>query len=105
MVAPLGELTPRDLKRGKSLCYLLLLARALSRGRVTVREAAEEVGVSYHTVYRLLRSLEVVGLRVEQQREGREVFWRLRRQDLLAWLSAPPDATWRPSRRRRAASR
>lgn len=65
---PLTPLTPRP--QARPLAYLLLLTRIIARGRVTARDAAAELGLSYRTVYRMLRSLEAVGLRVESQREG-----------------------------------
>ncbi|MFZ5440443.1 MAG: helix-turn-helix domain-containing protein [Myxococcota bacterium] len=89
-LTPLTPLTPRDLKRGRSLAYMLLLTRAISRGRVTAHDAAAELGISCRTVYRMLRSLEAVGLRVESQREGHTVFWRLRRTELLRWFDSEP---------------
>lgn len=79
--------TPGDHHRGRSLVQLLLLVRTLSRGRVTVREAAVELGVTHRTVYRLLHTLDAHGLKAESMREGREVHWRLTRATLLAWLT------------------
>lgn len=75
-----------DNARGRQLSRLLLLMRVLARGRWTATEAAAELGVERRTLYRMIRTLASLGLDPESTREGREVYWRLTRLQLMEWL-------------------
>lgn len=55
----------------------LRLAVMLRAGRWTVRSAAGELGYTYRTVYRMLHALRRLGFRVEAQREGPHVYYRV----------------------------
>lgn len=81
-----GKPGRKDRQRGWGVAVLLLLMRRLAQAPATVREVADELGVSYRTVFRLMRTLGVVGLRIERYREGQRVLWRIPKGALREWL-------------------
>ncbi|MBI3182073.1 MAG: helix-turn-helix transcriptional regulator [Myxococcales bacterium] len=90
-----GRGGPGTVARGHALTVALRALRLLRTGRWRVEELAAELCEHQRTVYRLLRALERAGIRVEAQREGQEVYHRVRRETLEAALglrapSPPP---------------
>jgi predicted DNA-binding transcriptional regulator YafY len=62
---------PRRLKTSRDhvLADALRMLVALRRGRWTVYDIAEEVGVTWRTAYRMIRSLRLAGVAIELSRE------------------------------------
>ena len=67
-----------------------LAIRCLYQGRWLVGQLAAELGSSKRNTYRLLQSLELLGLTIEREREGNEVYYRIRRENVHEWLGLPP---------------
>lgn len=76
----------RDHPRGRLTREILLGVRLLARGRHLVADLADELGVERRSAYRLLAALGGAGLRIERHREGRQVYLRLSRSEVSAWL-------------------
>lgn len=77
----------RDTRRGVGLRAELLVdalraLRVLRTGRWLVGELAEELGHGRRTTYRLLAAIERAGVPIERHREGRCVYYRVRRAAL-----------------------
>ena len=68
----------------------VLIALASTRRGLRVDELADEVEESRRTVYRILGALDAVGLTVEHEREGRDVYLRIPRATVRTALSPPP---------------
>jgi hypothetical protein len=76
------------LSRGntRERCYMVVEAlttlRLLRTGRWMVGDLAEELRHTRRTAYRLLAAIERAGIRLERHREGRCVYYRVRRAEL-----------------------
>ncbi len=72
--------------RGRMVAQALLSIRLLMTGRWRAAELASALGVGRRTTYRLLHVLDSAGVRIEHQAEGKEVYLRIRREDVLRAL-------------------
>lgn len=79
--------------RNEVVEYAFRALRILTTGRWTVSEIGAELGRGRRTVYRLVEVIEAQGLRVERQREGVEVYYRISREELERWLCSRPNMT------------
>mgnify|MGYP001582928082 CR=1 FL=1 len=61
------------------------MVRVLSSGRWRAVDLAAELGLHLRTVYRALAGFRAVGLEVERQQEGSEVYWRIRPEAFERW--------------------
>lgn len=59
--------------RGDVLRTAIRLVLTLRRGRWTMFELADELGILWRTAYRLVKDLEAVGVTVERSREKEHV--------------------------------
>ena len=66
--------TGRNQGRGMVLQTAFRALITLRRGRWTMAELADEIGIHWRTAYRVVRDLEAVGVVVErsEEREGRQ---------------------------------
>ncbi len=85
-----ADLEQGAIARGRAGQDLLIAIRLLARGRHQVEDLAAALGLGRRSAYRLLSSLAALGLTVERQKEGRDVFLRLRRSELEEWMFARP---------------
>lgn len=69
-------------ERGNGVRETLLALRALVAKRWTTAELAKELGQSVRTAQRLVGGVEAAGVPVGQEREGRNVYYRISREDL-----------------------
>ncbi|MFN7132395.1 MAG: hypothetical protein ACK4N5_09940 [Myxococcales bacterium] len=69
-------------RRAEMVTDALVTLRLLLVGRWLIADLAAAIGHQRRTAYRLLAAIERAGIRVERQKEGREVYLRVRREDV-----------------------
>jgi DNA-binding transcriptional ArsR family regulator len=77
--------------RGIVLASVLRAIRLLHAGRWTITELGTELGRGRRTAYRVVKVLEAQGLRIERNKEGREVYYRIAREEMERWLTSAPE--------------
>ena len=72
--------------RKRNLVTSLLLLRELSRGWSKATDLVEATGIHRRNVYRTLVAFRTLGLEVESEPRGKEVYHRVLRKAVDAWL-------------------
>lgn len=70
-------------KRGEMVTESLRALQLMRAGRWLIDDLAEELGMTRRTAYRMLDALERTGIRIERQREGKFVYHRVTRAELM----------------------
>lgn len=73
-------------ERGDGIREAVLALRALVRARWTAEQLSRELGHDVRTTYRLLGGIEAAGVPVAHEREGRNVYHYITREDLAEAL-------------------
>lgn len=74
--------------RGYTIALVVEALRVLSGLRLRVVELADNLGISCRSTYRLLDTLQELGLPLRCEQEGREVRYWLNRKEAATWLTA-----------------
>jgi predicted DNA-binding transcriptional regulator YafY len=73
-------------ERGDGIRQAVLALRALVRARWTAEQLSQELGHDVRTTYRLLGGIEAAGVPVAHEREDRNVYHHVSREDLVGAL-------------------